>query len=62
MHFLNKRIEHVIYIVKENRTFDQVRGDLTNGANSDSDLAQFGQALTPNNHNLARDSSRSTTS
>ncbi len=32
MQFLRKRIKHVIYVVKENRTFDQVLGDLTNGA------------------------------
>ena len=53
MQFLNKRIKHVIYVVKENRTFDQILGDLTNGANGDPALTQFGQALTPNNHNLA---------
>jgi YVTN family beta-propeller protein len=54
MRFLNKRIKHVIYVVKENRTFDQVLGDLTNGARVDPSLTQFGEALTPNNHNLAR--------
>jgi DNA-binding beta-propeller fold protein YncE len=53
MRFLSKRIKHVIYVVKENRTFDQVLGDLTNGANADPALTQFGQALTPNNHNFA---------
>jgi DNA-binding beta-propeller fold protein YncE len=53
MQFLSKRIKHVIYVVKENRTFDQVLGDLTNGANADPTLTQFGHALTPNNHNLA---------
>lgn len=53
MRFLSRRIKHVIYVVKENRTFDQVLGDLTNGANADPDLTQFGQSLTPNNHNLA---------
>src|SRR5262245_7000791 len=53
MRFLSKRIKHVIYVVKENRTFDQVLGDLTNGANVDPALVQFGQALTPNNHNFA---------
>ena len=35
MQFLSKRIKHVIYVVKENRTFDQILGDLTNGANGD---------------------------
>jgi YVTN family beta-propeller protein len=54
MEFLRKHIKHVIYIVKENRTYDQVLGDLTNGANGDSNLTQFGQGLTPNQHHLAR--------
>ena len=53
MRFLNKNIKHVIYVVKENRTFDQVLGDLTNGAKVDPSLVQFGQALTPNYHKLA---------
>ena len=53
MRFLQKRIKHVIYIVKENRTFDQILGDLSNGANADSSIAQFGQAITPNFHGLA---------
>jgi len=53
MDFINKRIKHVIYIVKENRTYDQILGDLNNGANGDPALTQFGHALTPNNHNLA---------
>jgi YVTN family beta-propeller protein len=53
MEFLRRRIKHVIYVVKENRTFDQVLGDLTNGAKADPALAQFGAALTPNSHNLA---------
>jgi YVTN family beta-propeller protein len=53
MTFLRKHIKHVIYLVKENRTFDQMLGDLTNGANSDPILTQFGQALTPNYHHLA---------
>jgi hypothetical protein len=51
--FLRKHIKHVIYVVKENRTFDQILGDLSNGANADPSLTQFGQALTPNNHNFA---------
>jgi len=53
MEFLNKHIKHIIYVVKENRTFDQILGDLTNGANTDPDLTQFGQSLTPNHHNMA---------
>ena len=36
MSFLRKHIKHVIYIVKENRTFDQILGDLDNGANGDA--------------------------
>jgi YVTN family beta-propeller protein len=55
MRFLNKRIKHVIYVVKENRTFDQVLGDLTNGARVDPSLVQFGEALTPNNHKLSKE-------
>ena len=50
---LRKRIKHVIYIVKENRTYDQVLGDLGRG-NSDPELAMFGEAVTPNQHALAR--------
>ena len=53
MEFLKHHIEHVIYIVKENRTFDQVLGDLTNGANADPTLTQFPSFVTPNFHNFA---------
>ena len=53
MDFLRSRIQHVIYVVKENRTFDQVLGDLTNGANGDPRLTQFGKRITPNYHALA---------
>jgi YVTN family beta-propeller protein len=53
MRFVRKRIKHVIYIVKENRTFDQVLGDLGNGSNGDSGLTQFGASITPNFHSLA---------
>jgi len=53
MDFLTHHIEHVIYIVKENRTFDQVLGDLKNGANADSALTQFPNFVTPNFHNFA---------
>ena len=55
MEFMNKHIKHVIYIVKENRTFDQVLGDLGNGSKGDPSLTQFGHTLTPNNHRLASD-------
>ena len=47
-------ITHVIYIIKENRTFDQVLGDLGRG-NGDPSLCIFGQDITPNHHALARD-------
>lgn len=49
---LRRRIKHVIYIVKENRTYDQVLGDLGKG-NGDSSLTLFGRAITPNQHALA---------
>ncbi|HSZ50101.1 MAG TPA: hypothetical protein VK801_00900, partial [Caulobacteraceae bacterium] len=51
--FLRAHIRHVIYIVKENRTYDQVLGDLEVG-DGDPKLAVFGRALTPNQHALAR--------
>ena len=54
MAFLRGKIKHIIYIIKENRTYDQILGDLNNGANGDPPLTQFGQAVTPNFHNLAR--------
>jgi len=53
MAFLRSKIQHVIYIVKENRTFDQVLGDLGNGANADPTLTVFGRRITPNFHKLA---------
>jgi len=53
MAFLKRHIEHVIYIVKENRTFDQVLGDLTNGSNADPALTQFPSFVTPNFHYFA---------
>ncbi|MGA3161095.1 MAG: putative Ig domain-containing protein [Terracidiphilus sp.] len=46
-------IQHVIYILKENRTYDQILGDLGRG-NGDPTLTLFGQAITPNQHNLAQ--------
>lgn len=49
---LRQHIRHVIYIVKENRTYDQVLGDLDRG-NGDPSLAEFGQVITPNQHRLA---------
>lgn len=47
------KIKHVIYIVKENRTYDQVLGDLPQG-NGDPALAIFGLNVTPNLHALAQ--------
>jgi len=52
MKFLRDKIKHVIYVVKENRTFDQVLGDLNNGSNGSPALTVFGKAITPNQHNL----------
>jgi YVTN family beta-propeller protein len=45
-------IKHVFLLVKENRTYDQVYGDMTQG-NGDATLAQFGAKVTPNQHALA---------
>ena len=46
--------QHVIYIIKENRSYDQVLGDVANG-NGDADLCIFGERVTPNEHKLVRD-------
>ena len=51
---LRSRIKHVIYIIKENRTYDQVLGDLGKG-NGDPKLTMFGEKITPNFHRIARD-------
>jgi len=45
-------IKYVLYIIKENRTYDQVFGDLPKG-NADPDLCLFGRDVTPNHHALA---------
>jgi YVTN family beta-propeller protein len=45
-------IDHVVYIIRENRTFDQVFGDIGKGV-SDSSLLQYGRDVTPNAHALA---------
>lgn len=47
-------IEHVIYILKENRTYDQVLGDLGIG-NGDPKLTLFDESTTPNHRQLAKD-------
>ena len=46
--------EHVIYVIKENRTYDQVFGDMKEG-NGSKDLCIFGEEVTPNHHKLARE-------
>ncbi|UCF37889.1 MAG: bifunctional YncE family protein/alkaline phosphatase family protein, partial [Acidobacteriota bacterium] len=46
--------EHVVYIIKENRTYDQVLGDLEQGR-GDPDLCIFGEKVTPNQHKMVRD-------
>lgn len=50
---LRARVKHVVFIIKENRTYDQLLGDLDVG-NGDPHLAILGGALTPNHHRLAR--------
>ncbi len=52
--YLHGKIRHVIYITNENRTYDQVLGDLA-GADGDPALATFPQAIGPNHHAFARD-------
>ena len=47
-------IKYVFYIIKENRTYDQVFGDMPEG-NGDSTLCIFGEKYTPNQHKLARE-------
>jgi YVTN family beta-propeller protein len=50
-------IKHVIYIIKENRTYDQIFGDLKQSGkavgNGDPSLAMYGESVTPNQHKLA---------
>ena len=52
-----ERIKHVIYIIKENRTYDQVFGDLKKDGkpvgNGDPGLTMYGETITPNLHKLA---------
>jgi YVTN family beta-propeller protein len=53
----DSRIKHVVYIIKENRTYDQVFGDLEqNGkrvGNGDPSLTMYGKDITPNQHAMA---------
>ncbi len=50
-------IKHIIYIIKENRTYDQILGDLSKDGkpvgNGDPSLTMYGEAVTPNQHALA---------
>jgi len=53
-------IKHVLYIIKENRTYDQVMGDMEDAqgkhiGNGDPALTIYGEAVTPNHHQIARD-------
>lgn len=50
----SEKIKHVFYIIKENRSFDQVYGDLPEG-NCDTSLCLFGRIVTPNQHRLAQE-------
>ncbi len=47
-------INHVVYIIKENRTYDQVLGDLPQG-NGNLELCTFGEKYTPNQHKLVKE-------
>jgi DNA-binding beta-propeller fold protein YncE len=53
----DNRIKHVIYIIKENRTYDQILGDLSKDGkpvgNGDASLTMYGEDITPNEHALA---------
>jgi YVTN family beta-propeller protein len=46
--------KHVVYLIKENRTYDQVLGDIKEG-NGDASLCVFGENITPNQHKFVRD-------
>lgn len=46
--------KHVIYIIKENRTYDQILGDIKKG-NGDAALCTFGKKVTPNSHKLVNE-------
>ena len=47
-------IKYVFYVIKENRTYDQVLGDIAEG-NGDTSLVLFGEKITPNQHKLAKE-------
>jgi len=46
--------KHVLYVIKENRTYDQILGDMPQG-NGDASLCIFGERFTPNQHKIARE-------
>ncbi len=46
--------QHVLYIIKENRTYDQILGDVKEG-NGDASLCNFGERVTPNEHKFVRE-------
>ena len=46
-------IKHVVYIIKENRTYDQVLGDMKEG-NGERSLCIYGDSITPNQHKIAK--------
>ena len=52
MDFLASKIKHIVYIIRENRTYDQVLGDLPVG-NGEPSLTEFPASVTPNLHNVA---------
>jgi len=49
-----RKIKHVLYVIRENRTYDQVLGDIPQG-NGEPKLVMFGQQITPNSHRLVQD-------
>ena len=53
MAFLQNKIHHLIYIITENKTYDQILGDLDRG-NGDPTLNQWPQPISPNHHSLAQ--------
>jgi YVTN family beta-propeller protein len=52
MRALSQRIKHVVYVIKENRTYDQIFGDLE-GTNADPSLTLFPEPISPNHHAVA---------
>ncbi len=46
-------IKHIVYVIKENRTYDQLLGDMGEG-NGDPALTIYGEEVTPNHHSIAR--------